>query len=223
MTNLYHTGVAVATVLFASSAASAITMRFGGVSMSNESNSSTGEQQLTLDVFDSTGGERDYGSFVSFLIQNTGSATSTVTQVLFDDFFVNEGPFRSSPVLGGVNFVENGPGVSFLQTFSGAGLPGSENWTTDYEFTAGTPARSIPEGIDPGEFLLIEFQLAEGMTFQDMLDALATEDLRIGLIAKFGDGEFESFSTDPSTVPLPGGALLALGGLGAVASRRNRR
>lgn len=225
---LCRSGAAAAAMLVICGSASAVTLRFGGVTNNNDNNTGTGEQQLTLDIFDSTGGERDLEdvTLVSFLIQNTGESSSTVSRVLFDDFTSPTSDYRESPVLGGVNQIINGPGVFFVQSEANTPLPGDETWTTDFGFVAVELDREIdPPGIDPGQSLLIEFELAAGLTFEDLLDALINGALRIGLIAEFPDGSFESFAADPSSlvVPLPTGGAMGLAGLGLLAARRRRR
>lgn len=228
MPSIARCGAAACAALVFAASSSAVTLRFGGTTNNDDKNTDTGEMQLTIDVFSPTTGPVREFETVVFRVLNTGSAASAVNTVLFDDFFVDETPARLAPVLDFVNNIENGPGVFFEQSFQGQPLPGDPNFTTDFGFEAGfiEGRATNPAGIDPGEFLDLEFALIPGMTFEDVVQALAADTLRIGLIAEFdvnGVIVEEAFVSDPSSIiPLPGGAALGLAGLGAIALRRRR-
>lgn len=227
MPTITRIGAAACAAFVFAASASAVTLRFGGTTNNDDDTTDTGEMQLTIDVFSPTTGPVRETETVVFRVLNTGSMSSAVNTVLFDDFFVEEGPFRMSPVLDSVDNIENGPGVFFEQVFLGQSLPGDESFTTDFGFEAGDISRQTnPAGIDPGEFLDLEFALLSGVTFEDVVNAIANDTLRIGLIAEFevnGVIVEEAFVSDPSSIiPLPSGAALGLAGLGAIALRRRR-
>ncbi|MFG0276141.1 MAG: hypothetical protein ACF8QF_13900 [Phycisphaerales bacterium] len=212
--------VAVAGALFASTAASAVTLRFGGVSKNNESNTSDGEQQLTIDVFSPTTGPVREGNFIGFLIENPGPAQSTITQIYFDD----------GTILGLATILDDPEnGVDFEQYPNPADRPGGNELDPPFEATQAFSVGNEPgraNGIDVGESLTLIFELLPGLDFEDTLQALVDGTLRIGMhVQGFADGGSESFVNLPpefDVVPLPGPAGLAIVGLGAVAARRRR-
>ena len=87
-------------------------------------------------------------------------------------------------------------------------------------FLADSDPPAQPNGVNPGEFLTIIFNLINGQTFADVINELDTADeLRIGIhVQGFANGGSESFVN----VPAPGAlGVSALAGL--VALRRRRR
>jgi hypothetical protein len=85
-------------------------------------------------------------------------------------------------------------------------------------FKADADNPSPAKGINPGEWLGIFFALQSGQTYADVINDLATGELRVGLhVQAFSGGGSESFVNTP--VPLPaaiwlfGGGLLGLMGL----------
>jgi hypothetical protein len=81
----------------------------------------------------------------------------------------------------------------------------------------------VANGIGVGEFLAIEFTLQGGQGFQDLIDQLASGELRVGLhVIAFDSQGSESFVNVP--VPEPASGALLAGGLVALAWRaRSRR
>jgi hypothetical protein len=79
--------------------------------------------------------------------------------------------------------------------------------------------------VNPGEYLAVLFSLQTGMTYQDVVNALNSEDLRIGIhVQGFANGGSESFINDPGApAPVPEPSTLALVGAGMIGIAALRR
>jgi hypothetical protein len=192
-------------------------LSFGGISNNSDSNTSQGEQQLTVDVFNAGGGLRN-GNQVAFTFMYSAFDSSAITDVYFDD-----------GTLLGLAQVINGPGVLFQQGATPGDLPGGNMASPPFEATAGFTADSDPpivaNGVGNGEFLTLIFDLQAGKTYADVLADLMSGALRIGLhVQGFADGGSESFINNPLTtpIPLPSAVMLGLAGMGGIAARRRR-
>lgn len=167
--------------LFATTAAHAVPLTFGCIQSQDRfghspapANCATGLAQLGADMH-STG-----LNSVAFTFTNTGPNTSVaITDVYFDD-----GPFL------GITSVTNGAGVSFAPWSTTNGvqpveLPGANLITPAFHTTKGFSADSnlpaVPNGVNSGEFVTINFSLLSGQTFSDALLALASGELRVGV------------------------------------------
>ena len=212
---------AICGVLVFAASASAVTLRFGGVSDNDADNTATGEEQLTIDLFSPTvgpvrGGEETV--FIGFLIKNTGPGQSTINDIYFDD----------GTILGLAQILDDPEnGVDFDQPVTPPNLPGGGELDPPFEATQAFSVGSEPgvsNGVDVGEELTLIFELLPGLTFEDTIQALIDGTLRIGLhVQNFPDGGSESFvNLPPQIIPLPASAGLAMLGLGAVATRRRR-
>jgi hypothetical protein len=96
--------------------------------------------------------------------------------------------------------------------------------TKSFNTSALSPAPA--NGVNPGQYVSIFFNLINGKTFSDTITAIGDGGLRFGLhVINFGDGASESF-VGPGTpgTPVPDAAstllLLAMGLGGIVAFRR---
>jgi hypothetical protein len=164
-----------------------------------------------------------------FTFNNVGGSASSIADVYFDDgTLLGLSAIRDKDdsilALGGLGDA----GVDF--TSGGASppnLPGANNASPPFQVTAGFLADSDPpaqsNGVNPGEYLQIVFNLQAGKTFADTLNALALAGaaggLRIGIhVQGFGSGGSESFVNAP--VPEPGTALLVSLGLSGLLLRR---
>lgn len=221
MTNLFRLGAVASAVMVFAASASGVTLRFGGVSDNDADDTSTGEEQLTIDLFSPTVGpvRGSEGSvFVGFLIKNPGPGQSTITSVYFDD----------GTILGLAQIIDDPEnGVDFDQPVTPPNLPGGEELDPAFEATQAFSVGNEPgvaNGVDVGEELTLVFELLPGLTFEDTVQALLDGTLRIGLhVQNFPGGGSESFvNLPPEVVPLPASAGLAMLGLGAVATRRRR-
>lgn len=164
-----------------------------------------GMSQLSVDVTNPGGGQIDF----TFL--NSGPAACSITDLYWDD-----------GALLGIASIVSGPGTSFSQGASPGNLPGGNNCSPPFVATAGFTADSNPpaqpNGVNPGEFVTVRFNLIGGFTYADAIAQLADGTVRIGIhVQGFASGGSESF-----VIPTPGTAALGLLGLAAAGRRRRR-
>ncbi len=205
---------ALAALLVVPTQARAVALGFSCISNNDPGDCAIGEAQLVVDVSDAGGGE------VLFSFSNTGAASSSITDVYFDD-----GSLLSLAVV--INDLVAPGIVDFSQGASPGDLPAGNNASPAFNTTAGFNADSNPptqpNGVNPGEVLGIRFTLMPGRDFDDVLGELADGTLRIGIhVQGYTSGGSESLIN----VPLPEPGLLALLGLGAAAlvgARSSRR
>jgi hypothetical protein len=178
-----------------------------------------GEAQLFVELFDIGGGQ------VTFEFRNTHADPEdcSITDVYFDD----------GSLLGIASIVNTGGLVEFSQPATPPDLPGGNN--VSFETTAGFSADSDPPaqpmGVNPGEELGIIFDLQAGRLFVDVVDELASGDLRIGIhVQGFSSGGSESFINNGpvpnggnKVIPAPGAVILGSIGIGCVNWLRRRR
>jgi hypothetical protein len=177
-----------------------------------------GEAQLFVDA-------TDYGSGkVLFTFSNTEPAASSITDVYFDDgtLLGIAGLIDADDGIGGDS------GVDFSQGASPGNLPAGNTAAPPFVATAGFLADSDPptqsNGVNPGEFLGIIFDLQSGGVFADVIKELGYGALRIGIhVQGFGSGGSESFINNPSAVPEPATMFLLGSGLVGFAGFRRKR
>lgn len=192
-------------VVVAFSPAQAATFGFGCITNTLSANCATGESQLFVDVIDAGAGQ------VLFTFSNIGSNASSIADVYFDD----------GTLLGIASIDNTSSGVSFSQGASPGNLPGGNmvGFAATAGFTADSNPPVQPNGVNPGEYLGITFDLLSGVSYADTINALQSgTDLRIGIhVQGFGNGGSESFVNTvipvPAAVWLFGSGLLGLVGI----------
>jgi len=204
--------LALPLLLAAATSASATTFSFDCITGSGSSTDcGIGEDQLSVEVSAGPGAGQ-----VSFTLRNDGSEAITAAELYFDD---------DANVLASLVSVTDGSGVDFEDGEEPPDLPGgnSESFDADFLATAENPAPH--NGVNPGEEVTVTFSLLSGNSLADVLDALESGELRLGVHAiAFEDGKSKSFINDPDGVPEPGTlALLALGVGGLWAFHRSRK
>ena len=199
--------------LWGSLPAQALLLGFENITNNEPANAAIGEAQLFVDVTDTGLGVNQ----VLFTFFNTGPDASSICDVYFDD----------GTLLGIASIDNSSSGVSFSQFAKPGELPGANNVTPPFETIAGFSADSDspvqPNGVNPGEYLGILFDLQTGGIFSDVITELASGELRIGIhVQGFSDGGSESFINDPppTNTPEPATMLLVGSGLIGLASFR---
>lgn len=239
MSRLFAIGV-VAAVSLAASSAIGQSFGFGGLSTIDDNDTSTGEDQIVVDVFGTSvtpqegfgfGTTRSIGAAVDegvaavdFVIRNREGAQSSIIGVYF------EGPaiFQVLDVFG--NETIEGPGVLFSQPadpqqlplvdssgivtdpVTGEPMPDPE-FTTLFSTGADAPTDGLADpGINPGEFLTLRFALLDGVHVDDVIALLTSGEIRIGLLVTgFEGGGIETFVNNPDPLGTVVPAPLAFG------------
>lgn len=193
----------IAIGLICTNADASITYSFLNITNNDSLNAEIGEDQLFVVMDDSLSNQ------VTFTFSNTGPEASSITQVYFDD----------DGLLSFSSLDDSLDGVEFSQGASPPDLPGGNSllsafMTTDgLSFGADAPVQ--PNGINPGEWLGITFDVDPEANLQDLIES---GDLRIGIhVQAIGNGGSESFilggpvatATDTETIPAPGAIVLA--------------
>jgi len=200
------------------SPAQAALFSFGCITHNSAANCATGESQLFVEVTDA-GWNTDTGyNQVLFTFINSGPDSSSIADVYFDD----------GTLLGIASIDNSSTGVSFSQGANPGNLPGGNSigFETTAGFLADADAPVQPNGVNPGEYLGITFDLLSGITYADTIFALeSATDLRIGIhVQGFADGGSESFVNNVTVVPIPAAIwLFGTGLIGLIGIARRKK
>lgn len=159
-----------------------------------------------------------------------GGAASSIANIYFED----------GPILG-ISTLEESTGVDFQHDpGSPENPPGINNFATTVAFSVNAKNPKPENGVNPGEWLKVIFNLQSGVDFSDTVAAIENGFLKTAgdqaynpnaaalrvafhLIA-LGDGKSDTYMLGPESVPLPAPVSMALAGLlGAVAYSSARR
>jgi hypothetical protein len=219
-------GLLAVLVMAAPSRADQVTLDFVNIT-SNGSTNVAGQLSVVVSDAQLSGGLTVGANQVVFRFQNAGPAASSITDVYFDD-----------GTLLGISALQGSSGVSFSQGASPPNLPGGGTLSPPFETTQGFLADSntpvAVNGVNPGEWLDVRFNLINGQNYSDTVGALDSGLLRIGMhVQAIGNGYSDSFVNGPpdgpapSVVPVPPTLQLAgmalLTGLAGFGWRRRRR
>ena len=206
--------LAGALFLFTVVPAQALKYGFDNITNNIAADADIGEAQLFVNV---TGA----GNQVLFTFENTGPEASSICDVYFDD--------ASLSLLDRIALIDNSStGVTFSQGASPGNLPGANEVSPPFVTTAGFLADSNspaqPNGVNPGEYLGILFDLQANLYLSDVYEQLASGELRIGIhVQGFDSGGSESFINDPEPVPEPTTMLLFGTGIAGLVGSKIRK
>ncbi len=167
--------------------------------------------QLSVDVTGVSGG-------VLFTFNNAGPLDSSITDIYF-----SSGSFLTLPMI----ITDSGAGVDFSAGATPPDLPGGNDvgFTATRGFTADSDPAVAPNGVNPGEWVAIQFGLGAGQSFASVTQALDTGAIRIGLhLQALSDGQSESYISTPIPEPEIYAMMgLGLGLMGFMARRRRQQ
>ncbi len=180
---------------FVASPASAFQFGFKNITNNDAANKATGENQLFIDVLDAAGGENLNATQAWFKFSNVGPNASSITQIYFDNSDVLKNIF---------SIADSGDGVSFEIPKKIGNLPGGNPVGFQENFSIEPAGATAPNGVNPGEWVSVLFNLNPGKTLQNVFNDLTSGDLKVGFhVQAFGDGGSEAFVNKPTLVQPP--------------------
>jgi len=195
--SLLAASVSISSSLIASPA-KALQFGFSDRTTNNTGNVLTGESQLFLDITDAMGGESGSATQALFKFSNVGPNASSITQIYFDDLDSN--PFLKSIV----SITDSGSGVAFEVPKNIGNLPGGNNFDEDFSIEPSSDGGTAPNGVNPGEWVSVLFNLNPGKTLSDVFSAMTSSALRVGFhVQAFANGGSEAFMNKPTAIVPP--------------------
>ena len=194
---LATSSVCISGIILTALPAQAFQFNFGNITSNNATNAAAGESQLFIDVTDAAGKDDLSSSSVLFKFSNVGLAASSITQIYFDN----------SSVLKSVGpIADSGIGVDYSIASGNLNLPGGNSLTnkfvSDFGIKANTPVSQ--EGVNPGEWVNVLFNLTPTKTLKDVISDMTTGSMRVGVhVQAFSNGGSEAFVNRPSIVKPP--------------------
>ena len=194
---LATSSICISGIILTALPAQAFQFNFGNITSNNATNAAAGESQLFIDVTDAAGKDDLSSSSVLFKFSNVGLAASSITQIYFDN----------SSVLKSVGpIADSGIGVDYSIASGNLNLPGGNSLTnkfvSDFGIKANTPVSQ--EGVNPGEWVNVLFNLTPTKTLKDVISDMTTGSMRVGVhVQAFSNGGSEAFVNRPSIVKPP--------------------
>lgn len=213
---LKQTFTLLACGMMASGASAAATVGFTSITNNDLYDAAIGEAQFTIEVKDAGPGS------VEFLFTNVGPDASSMVQIYWGDVTNVLGSLDSwSSTTGGVDFTD-------LSAARPGNLPGpsAQSFIDDFSVQPDGKNRKTRNGVGAGED--VSFFFSTNKSYGDVIDALVSGDLKVGVHAKgFSSGGSESYTTSGGALaltgaPTPTAALAGLAMLGVVGIRRRR-
>jgi len=187
---------------------------FEAISNDSLADIAIGEAQFSVEVIDA-------GTSIEFLFKNAGPEASSMVQLYWED---------QSNVLSSLDSWSTTTPSGVVYEINGASpghLPGSNPKINDFAIDPASGGDGkAPNGVGPLEDVSIFF--AYNGVYQDVVDALDTGSLKIGVHGQsFDGGGSESFVHTPggggTPIPSPTAALTGLVMFGGLVMRRRRR
>jgi hypothetical protein len=184
--------IAVGAIVLLAAPAQAFQFGFNNISGNSATNALAGQNQLFIDVTDSSGGSNLAANQVLFKFSNTGPAASSITQIYLDNG-------TSLKTMGAI--ADSGAGVDFSAATGNLNLPAGNNvgFVSSFGLKANTPVAK--EGVNPSEWVSVLFNLDYGKTLQSVLAEIGSGALRFGMhVQAFANGGSEAFVNKPTGV-----------------------
>lgn len=149
-----------------------------------------------------------------FTFRNSADFDCSVTDIYWDD---------DASILRAIRSIVNGPGVKFEQYAKPENPPGGNTLLPPFVTTDGLSVQSdspvLANGIGPGEWLSVGFQLYPDMQIDALVEAFGQGTLRVAIhVQGFPDGSSQSFVNTTAVIPAPG--ALALAAIGTIFGAR---